>query len=99
MTESNIEKILDTVTADDLPPPLSDFAKVIGIRNLYKISDSIGESDIRIPKVGALYLKLVKPLIIREYETTAITMEKLADKYELSLKTIFNYTRGVKKKV
>lgn len=83
--------LLQKITIEDIYSPLDLYANVIGIDNLFKLCEVAGGHRIYLPKPDALFKDLRKRLIIAEYKTGSYTIEALAKKYDISIKTVHTY--------
>ena len=88
------EEMLAALTPELLPSPLNQYAGAIGIHGLYNLCALICGENIYIPKPDALFKAYKKHLIRAEYRSGAGTMESLAHKYDVCIRTVQNYIKG-----
>lgn len=72
---------------EDLTPDCQRIAQQIGIKNLFSLAEAVGGKYIFIPKPANL-LKNCQKNHIREDRRQGLTLQQLADKYNLSVDTI-----------
>lgn len=87
------ESLLKTLTADDLQEQHREFAEVVGMDNLIKLSRHFGGTSIYIPQKRELVKLKVYELIKNEYNGTNI--KELAKKYDVSESTVYNVVRDI----
>ncbi len=87
----NIDEMLAQIIPELLPYPMNKYAKAIGITGLYNLCKLTGGRRIYIPKPDALFNEHIKGLIISDYKSGSFTIEELAQKYEVSPKTVWSY--------
>lgn len=89
------EELFEKLKASDLPQPYKKYADAIGIDNLIKLSDMIGGKEVYFPTPLSLYLTSNRNEIVREYMEGA-SVNSLADKYNISCKSIYRYIKQYK---
>ncbi|MGN1144892.1 MAG: Mor transcription activator family protein, partial [Acetatifactor sp.] len=82
----NEEKLLKELTKEDLQEQHQEFAEVIGVENLIKLSNYFGGTSIYIPQRRELVKLKVYGMIKAEYNGTNI--KELAGKYDVSESTV-----------
>lgn len=83
----------ERITIDDIPPPYNKFAAVVGIDILYELCELLGGKRLSIPTPDMMASKLRRRLLVEDYSRGNTTLQQVADRYEVSLQTAFNYTR------
>lgn len=89
----NLEKMIDEIDETMLPSPYSEYAKIIGVNNLYKLSKEFGGTTIYIPKAESLF-KTIRDKKIKE-EYNGYNIQALARKYNVCEKTVRNICEKV----
>lgn len=80
-----MKNILSNLSTDMLPEPYKTYADAIGIEGLYNLTKVFGGKTIYIPKD---LRGLLRKLIISEFDN-GVRLSDLAEKYSLSLSTIY----------
>lgn len=81
------KKDKEGLTLDDLQEQHREYAEVIGIENLIKLSDEFGGTSIYIPKRKELEKNQIYQRIYREFDGD--NLQELAQKYNVSKSTIY----------
>lgn len=89
----NEEKLLQDLTIEDLQEQHRDFAEVLGMENLIRLSEHFGGTSIYVPQRRELIKQRVYGMIRKEYDGTNI--KELAGKYEVSESTVYNVVRDI----
>lgn len=84
-------KEIDSLTLDDLQEQHRQYAEVIGVDNLLKLSRAFGGSSMYVPQERELIKNKVYHAISREFDGS--NMKKLAAKYRVSESTVYNIVR------
>lgn len=79
---------LDEIVITDLSENHQEYARVIGVKNLIKLSKEFGGTSIYIPKVDELIKYKKYQLILEEFDGSNI--KKLVKKYSVAKSTIYN---------
>lgn len=87
------EALLKDLTQDDLQDQHKEFAEVIGMDNLIKLSKHFGGTAIYVPQKRELVKLKIYSLIKQEYNGTNI--KELAGKYDVSESTVYNVVRDI----
>ena len=85
--------LINSLEPEDLQGSLNICANVIGVPNIIKLTEAIPGQRVSIPKQGDMLKGVRKRRIIAEYEKGDCSMQYLADKYEVSKKTVYNYIK------
>lgn len=85
------KSLLKDLSINDLQEQHREFAEVVGLEGLIKLSDHFGGSSIYIPQRRELVKLKVHALIRKEYNGTNI--KELANKYSLSESTVYSVLR------
>jgi len=93
-----INKLINEVTPEMLPKPYNRWANIIGVDNIIKLMGQEGGKTTHLPTVHTLLRKVIQQMIVDEYQRGGISMQKLADKYELSKNTVLGYINADKSK-
>jgi Mor family transcriptional regulator len=80
------KKWLSEMSADMLPAPYDEYARILGIENLYELTKALGGTTVYIPKVDSLF-RTIREKKIRE-EFNGYNYQELAIKYRLCERTI-----------
>lgn len=86
-----LTKEIGELTIDDLQEQHREYAEVIGVDNLIKLSRAFGGSSIYIPQEKELVKNKIYRAISEEFDGT--NMKKLAVKYKVSEATVYNVVR------
>lgn len=81
------EGILETLSVEDLQEQHREYAKVIGVENIVKLSESFGGSSFYIPKKQELVKNRVFRAISEEYNGANI--RELCAKYDVAESTVY----------
>lgn len=87
------EQLLRELTIEDLQEQHKDFAEVLGMENLIRLSEHFGGTSIYVPQRRELVKQRVYGMIRKEYDGTNI--KELAGKYEVSESTVYNVVRDI----
>lgn len=87
------EQLLRELTIEDLQEQHKDFAEVLGMENLIRLSEHFGGTSIYVPQRRELVKQRVYGMIRKEYDGTNI--KELASKYEVSESTVYNVVRDI----
>jgi Mor family transcriptional regulator len=99
---TNINSLLDSITPDMIPPQYRRHVEFMGIKKFYELLEKEGRREVYFPNSADFIVKyVIRPKLIEEYKTGQYTQQALADKYQLSLKTVGTYIReaGTKKPI
>jgi len=91
-----IDELLRESTPEMFSEPYRKYAEVIGVKNLYNLSKVTKGERIYIPKPSNIIRPLVKLRIVEDHRQGNATLEQLAEKYDLSLQTVWRYCKGIK---
>ena len=75
------------LTLDDLQEQHREYAKIIGLDNLLRLSDAFGGSNIYIPQRKELEKNKIYDQIYREYDRS--NLQELTQKYGVSKSTVY----------
>lgn len=75
------------LTLDDLQEQHREYAKIIGLDNLLKLSDAFGGSNIYIPQRKELEKYKIYHMIYKEFDGS--NLQELTQKYGVSKSTIY----------
>ncbi len=89
----NEKQLLKELRVEDLQEQHQEFAEVLGMDNLLRLSEHFGGTSIYVPQKRELVKLKVFGLIRQEYNGTNI--KELASKYELSESTVYNVLRDM----
>lgn len=92
----DIEKLLYRIMPDMLPKPYSQYAKAIGIENLYRFVQLTGGKTIYLPKPENCFREALKIMIIEDYASGNFTQHELSLKYQMGEKKIRTYINNNK---
>lgn len=87
------EQLLRELTIGDLQEQHKEFAEVLGMENLIRLSEHFGGTSIYVPQRRELVKQRVYGMIRREYDGTNI--KELASRYEVSESTVYNVVRDI----
>lgn len=90
--------LLSQLTPEDLKSPLDICAATIGTDNIYKLCECVGGRRVSLPKPDELFKGLRKRNIIADYKNGGYTQKTLAEKYDVSERTVINYINAANKK-
>ncbi len=82
-----MKKENEKLTMDDLQEQHREYAQVIGLDNLLKLSDNFGGTSIYIPQRKELEKNRIYRLIYKEFDGS--NLHELAKKYKVSKSTIY----------
>lgn len=85
------EGILETLTIDDLQEQHREYAEVIGVDNIIKLSETFGGSSFYIPKKQELVKNKIFRAISEEYDGANI--KELCAKYDVAESTVYKIVR------
>jgi len=94
----NRENLLDEMVPDDVPEPFKRLAGIIGVKAVYTLITLLGGQRIYILKPDAFFKEAVRQRIIQDAEKGSCTHQNLADKYDISCKTVGRYLRDANTK-
>jgi len=83
--------ILKEITIDDLQEQHQALAEAIGLKNLIKLSESFGGTQIYIPQIAELTKELKYKKILEDYDGDNI--QQLAIKYRVSESTVYRVVK------
>lgn len=89
----NEKQLLKELRVEDLQEQHQEFAEVLGMDNLLRLSERFGGTSIYVPQKRELVKLKIFGLIRQEYNGTNI--KELAKKYELSESTVYNVLRDM----
>ena len=89
----NEKKLLKELRVEDLQEQHQEFAEVLGMDNLLRLSERFGVTSIYVPQKRELIKLKIFGLIRQEYDGTNI--KELAKKYGLSESTVYNVLRDM----
>ena len=90
----DIENLLKDITPAMLPPRYKRIAEAVGIPGLYSILENAGGKEIYLRKPDDFILKYaIKPKIVQDWKSGRYSKKHLAEKYQLSPKTIGAYIK------
>lgn len=87
------EQLLKELTIEDLQEQHRDFAEVLGMENLIRLSEHFGGTSIYVPQRRELVKLRVYGMIRREYDGSNI--KELASRYDVSESTVYNVVRDI----
>ena len=85
------EKLLNELTPDMVSPKWRLFVKKAGIESYHILTVTNGGQKIRIPKEGTILKGLIRQKVIDDYKGGNYSHQALAEKYQLSVKTVRKY--------
>ncbi len=85
------EGILENLAMDDLQEKHREYAEVIGVENIIKLSETFGGSRFYIPKKQELVKNRIFRAISEEYDGTNI--RELCMKYDVSESTVYKVVK------
>lgn len=89
----NERELLKNLQIEDLQEQHQEFAEVLGMDNLIRLSEHFGGTSIYVPQKRELIKLKIFGLIRQEYDGTNI--KELANKYDLSESTVYNVLRDM----
>ncbi len=89
----NERELLKSLRVEDLQEQHQEFAEVLGMDNLLRLSEHFGGTSIYVPQKRELVKLKIFGLIRQEYNGTNI--KELAGKYDLSESTVYNVLRDM----
>ncbi len=85
------EGIIQTLTVDDLQEQHREYAKIIGIENIIRLSEAFGGSSFYIPKKQELVKNKIFRAISQEYNGSNIL--ELCRKYDVAESTVYKVVK------
>ncbi len=87
------KQLLQDLRIEDLQEQHRDFAEVLGMENLIRLSERFGGTSIYVPQRRELVKQRIYGMIRSEYDGTNI--KELAGKYDVSESTVYNVIRDI----
>ena len=84
-------KFLGRLTPEMLRYPLNSLANEIGVEKLHSISEKEGGKSVYLPRPYDIVKPAIKQSLIEEYNQGGISIEAIADKYEICRNTAQNW--------
>lgn len=94
----DVKELAEKLTPDKFKSPYNRWATHIGAENLLKLIEHEGGKPIHLPTLHTLMKEVIKQRIVAEYAAGEVTIQTLADKYDLSKNTIQSYISESKAK-
>ena len=85
---------IENVSMEDLSALHKEYAQVIGVEALLKLSEYFGGTQIYIPKREELIKHKIYRLVKKEYEEGKLGIKALARKYNISETTVYRLVKG-----
>ncbi|MFG6336335.1 MAG: hypothetical protein K1W20_12860 [Lachnospiraceae bacterium] len=85
------------LTLDDLQEQHREYAEVIGLDNLLKMSDAFGGTNIYIPQRRELEKYKIYSMIYREFDGS--NLQELTQKYGVSKTTVYNIVQEKRQEI
>ena len=85
------DKLLNEMTPDMVSPKWKPFVETVGIKPYHKLSEMFGGQKIHISKEDNILKEAIRQNVINDYESGGYSHQLLADKYNLSVKTVGKY--------
>lgn len=82
-----MDRDIEKLTLDDLQPQHREYAEVIGLDNLIKLTDTFGGTSIYIPQKRELMKNKVYAAIYKEFDGS--NLPELTQKYGVSKSTVY----------
>lgn len=89
-----MKKEEDAVSIEDLSETHQEYARVIGVEALLKLSEYFGGTQIYIPKKEELIKNKIYRLVKKEYRDGQLGIKALARKYGISETTVYRLVKG-----
>ncbi len=83
----------ECIRLDELKEQHREYAEMIGVENLIRLSEAYGGTSIYIPKIDDMLKSRKNAAIIREFDGGNI--KQLARKYGVSERTVYRLVKGL----
>lgn len=94
----DVKGFIDEVTPDMLKYPYNQWAKCIGVKNLYGLLELIGGKTRYIPSTYTCFRPIIEQIVVDEYSQSGVSQQELADKCGFDKKTVQKWIRESKKR-